>query len=229
MTPKSRYSATAEDMIRSHHCIIIIDEVRGLVEQSQNDRKSYSQEGRAGCQCGASVEDWHRGHGRGSRVLDQRGRADRGRRRVYRDRSHSGDGDGSGIGGREDDRDVGGGAGRREHQNLRGGRHHDHLSNDLRAGNSVMSIVGTSTELNSRTAGEAHNIASAGIVLAAHARATRAVGLAVSASAELDGRAVGEADVETGTGIVLTVTSGRSSVVGLATAQKREITLLCRS
>lgn len=158
---------------------------------------------------------------------------DRGGRRVERNRSLSWDGDGGGVGRRDHDRDVGGSAGRRNlDDDLRSGRHDDNLRgggnlDDLRAGIGVVSIVGAGTELDSRTVGDANVVASASIVLAAHAGTAGAVGLAVGASAELDGWAIGDTDVETGAGVVLAVTGGRGGVVGLVTTEERETALIC--
>lgn len=87
--------------------------------------------------------------------------------------------------------------------------------------------MGTSAELDSRTAGDADVVARTSIFFVAHAGAARAVRLAVGASAELNSRTTRDADVETGTGIVLAVASGRSSVVALVTTEKRKTALVC--
>jgi hypothetical protein len=157
----------------------------------------------------------------------------RGSGRVERNRSLGWDRDGGRVGRRDHDWDVDGSAGGRDLDDFRSRRHHDDLGSggnldDLRAGNSLVSIVGTSTELDSRTVGDANVVASAGIVLAAHAGAARAVGLAVGASAELDGWTTGDTDVETGAGVVLAVTSGGSGVLGVVTTEERETALVCR-
>lgn len=168
-------------------------------------------------------------------MLHQRGRADGdlGRRRVDGNGCHGGNRNGSSVGRRKNDRDVGRSAGGSDLKNLGGGRQHNDLGggrrdlDNLRAGISLVSVVGTGTELGVGTAGDANVVASTGILLGAHAGTARAVRLAVGTSAELDSRTAGNADVETGTGILLAVTSGRSGVMGRNTAENRKTVLGC--
>jgi hypothetical protein len=114
-----------------------------------------------------------------------------------------------------------GGSGRlcNRHSNGLSGR----LNNGLRAGNTLILIVGTSTEVDTGAARNANIVTGTSIVLAARARATGSVVLAVDASAILNCRTTGDSDIETGTSIVLTVAGGGRSVSGGATKRRKAI------
>lgn len=139
--------------------------------------------------------------------MDQRGRANRNRRRrrVGRRSSHSWDIDGGCVN-------------RNGHNPGSRGRRCRHRDSDrLRARHGIVLVVGTGAEGDVGTARDTDVEAAAGIVLAAGTRAAGSVVLAVSSGAEGDVGPAGDADVETGTGVVFTVAVGGSSVVGVAT------------
>lgn len=142
------------------------------------------------------------------------------RRHVNRSNSGGGDRDGSGVGRRKDHLSPGG-SGRL------GNRHSNRLSsrlnNRLRAGNTLILIVGTSTEADTGAARDANIVAGTSVVLAARARATGSVVLVVDASAIADSRTTGNTDIETGTSIVLAVAGGGRSVSGGATKKRKAV------